>query len=120
MARKNRLYLFIAVIIACAFGSEAQAPPPILDTNPRQFDARYVGARAMLGPRWLFSEDDNPAYSLPNYDDTSWKTVSTDKSLLSYGIRNIRYAWYRMHVQVRSHAHYLALEIQYIEGSCEI
>ena len=74
----------------------------------------------MLGPEWLFSADDNPAYASPAYDDSGWRTVSTDRTLLSYGIRDIRYAWYRIHVHVRPRTRYLAIETQYITGSYEI
>jgi hypothetical protein len=120
MARRTRLYFLVAVIVACAFGSAGQAPPPIFDTNPHHFDAWYLGARVMLGPEWLFSANDRPAFSSPGYDDSGWQTISIDKPLLFYGIRDVRYAWYRMHVHVSPKARYAAMEIQNIEGGCEI
>ena len=73
-----------------------------------------------LGPEWLFSPDDNPAYAAPGYDDSGWKTVSTHKELTDYGIHDIPYAWYRMHVHVNPHMRDLAVEIQYIAGSYEL
>lgn len=120
MARKFRLRLFVAAIIACSLGSAAQSLPYRPDTNPRHFDARYVGPRAMLGPDWLFSDDDNPAFSSPAYDDSGWKVVSTGNPIESYATPDIRYAWYRIHVQVKPHGRFGALEAQYIYGGFEI
>jgi len=74
----------------------------------------------MLGPEWLFSGDDNPAYSSPAYDDSGWKVVSTGEPIESYARPNLRYAWYRIHVQVKPHGRFGALEAQYIHGGCEI
>ena len=96
----------------------AQATPEQL--SPRHFDAFWLGARVDLGPDWLFSPDDNPAYAAPGYDDSGWRTVSTKKQLSEYGIHDIPYAWYRMHVHVNPHMRDLAVEVQYIQGSYEL
>ncbi|MGB6973204.1 MAG: PP2C family protein-serine/threonine phosphatase [Terracidiphilus sp.] len=121
MARMTRLYLCTAAIFACAVWSMAQTPATHPDwTNPRHFDPFYLGTRVALGPNWLFSAGDNPAFALPDYDDSGWKTVSLAKPLLSYGARDMGHAWYRIHVHVNPRAHELALEIQYIEGSYEV
>jgi hypothetical protein len=40
--------------------------------------------------------------------------------LTDYGIRNIPYAWYRIHVHVNPKWDNLAVEVQYITGSCEL
>jgi Stage II sporulation protein E (SpoIIE) len=118
MSRVIRLYLCISVILLCAAGSAAQPTPDW--NNPRNFNPFYLGTKVPLGPEWLFSADDNPIYASPAYDDSSWKIISNDKTLDSYGIRNIRYAWYRNHVHVRPAAHFLAIETQYIMGSYEV
>lgn len=89
-------------------------------TNPRHFDPFYLGTRVALGPNWLFSAGDNPAFALPAYDDSGWKTVSLAKPPLSYGAGELRHAWYRIHVHVNPRARMLALEIQYIKGSYEV
>jgi heme/copper-type cytochrome/quinol oxidase subunit 4 len=73
-----------------------------------------------LGPDWLFSPDDNSAYASPTYDDSGWKTVSQNKQLTDYGVRNIPYAWYRIHVHVDPRWNNLAVEVQYITGSYEL
>jgi Stage II sporulation protein E (SpoIIE) len=120
MARSIRIPLFLAVIVACFSVSRAHAGPPPPDKNSRHFDAHYVGMGAWLGPLWLFSAEDSPAFSSPVYDDSNWETVSLEKPLELYGIPKVRYVWYRMHVNVRSPSYYLALETQYINGGCEI
>ena len=90
------------------------------NTSPRHFEAPDVGSRVTLGPDWLFSADDHPAYASPGYDDTGWSEISADVPLASYGFRNLRYAWYRIHVQVRPRARDLVIEMQDIDGGCEI
>ncbi len=121
MARKFRRYLFPLAFLSCATLSWAQAPAPSLRSmSPRNFDASYLGDRVMLGPDWLLSPDDNPAYASPDYDDSGWKTISTDQSTLTNGIRDIPYLWYRSHVQVPRSARFLAIETQFIEGSYEL
>lgn len=121
MARTFRHSLDVAVVLACALFLvlAAQAQPPGWN-NPRSFNPFYLGARVSLGPEWLFSADDNPAFASPAYDDSAWKVVSVNRPLSSYGIRNIPYAWYRMHVHVHPTARYLAIEMQYIAGSYEL
>jgi hypothetical protein len=121
-----RVFKAIAVLLfaaACAPIAGAQtrihwATPEEL--NPRHFDAYWLGMRVMLGPDWLFSPDDNPAYASPTYDDSGWKTVSANKQLTDYGVRNIPYAWYRIHVHVNPKWYNLTVEVQYITGSYEL
>jgi hypothetical protein len=88
--------------------------------SPRPFEAPDLGSRVTLGPDWLFSADDHPAYASPGYDDTGWSEISADLPLASYGFRNLRYAWYRIHVQVRPRVRDLVIEMQDIDGGCEI
>jgi hypothetical protein len=120
MVRKSRLQYLFAAIVLCAAGSAAQTVPPPPDTNPRHFDARYVGTSAMLGPSWLFSSGDNSAFASPAYDDSSWQTVSLGDPLEKYGVRSARFGWYRIHVQPPTHSHFLVVEAQFVTGACEI
>jgi sigma-B regulation protein RsbU (phosphoserine phosphatase) len=121
MARFTRLNLFVSIILAYGISLPAQAPASNLDSaNPRRFDASSLGARVVLGPQWLFSADDNPAFASPSYDDTGWKTVSTDEPLASFGIHNKPYVWYRIHVHVSPNDRSLAAEVQSIRGSYEL
>ena len=111
------------LLAACApfAGAQNAGHGPTPDQlNPRHFDAFYLGLRVNLGPDWLFSPVDNPAYAAPTYDDSGWKTVSTNKQLTDYGVRGIPYAWYRMHVHVDPRWHDLAVEVQTITGSYEL
>jgi hypothetical protein len=112
---------FLAVL-CCAFAATAPAiaQPTPEQLSPRHFDAFWLGARVDLGPDWLFSPTDNPAYASPTFDDSSWRTVSTKKQLTDYGIHDIPYAWYRMHVHVDPRVRDAAVEVQYITGSYEL
>jgi len=111
------------LLAACAPLANAQnalhGPSPD-QLNPRHFDAFWLGMRVDLGPDWLFSPDDNPAYASLTYDDSGWKTISANKRLTDYGIRNIPYAWYRIHVHVDPRVRDAAVEVQYVQGSYEL
>jgi phosphoserine phosphatase RsbU/P len=121
MVRRLLCYLSFLAIAASSIVSLAQsAAPAVPSTDPRHFDAYYLGDRVSLGPDWLFSPDDNPAYAAADYDDSAWKTISATKQLIDYGIRNIPYAWYRMHVYVNPRWTNLAIEIQNVEGDYEL
>jgi len=105
-------------MLACAFPSWTQSGG--LGAHPRPLDASNLGSRVMLGPDWLFSAGDNAEYASPEYDDSRWKTVSAGAPLLSYGNGTDRYAWYRIHVHVNFGLRNVAVEVQDVEGSCEI
>src|SRR5450432_931102 len=114
---------FLLLVAACVplAGAENAAPGARPDQlNPRHFDGFWLGYRVDLGPDWLFAADDNPAYAAEGYDDSSWKTISAAKQLSDYGVRNVPYAWYRMHVHVDPQWTNLAVEVQSIEGSYEL
>ena len=101
MAQRFRLCLLVSALFACAFLAYAQSTERApFSRDPRNFDAHYVGHRAMLGPDWLFSASDNPAYASPAYDDSAWQTVSANRTLASYGIGDLPHAWYRIHVHL--------------------
>lgn len=129
MVRQVRLSLWILLIFAWAAGSAAQAPKVDLAhagaTNPRQFDAWHLGSQFLLGPDWLFSPDDDPAFASPGYDDIGWKTVSIDRPIESYAPGNVRHVWYRLHIDkpdltraIKAHA--LTIEMQFIYGGYEL
>jgi hypothetical protein len=114
------LLLFAAACVPFAGAQNAGHGPTPEQLSPRHFDAFRLGMRVSLGPDWLFAPDDNPAYAAPGYNDSVWKTVSTSKQLTDYGIHDIPYAWYRIHVHVNPRWHDLAVEVQYITGSYEL
>jgi hypothetical protein len=118
LPRTFRAAVWLFAALAATGSATAQSTPE--QFSPRHFDASWLGARVDLGPDWLFSPDDNPAYASPTYDDSGWKTISTNKQLTDYGVRGIPYAWYRMHVHFEPHWHDLAVEVQNITGSYEL
>jgi len=119
-AQPARRALCVAVLLAGGSALHRECLDKILTgiiLSP--FNSLYIGVRAELCPRWLFSANDNPAFASPNYDDTRWITVSAETPLLN-SVSNVRFVWYRIHVRVNPEARHLALEVQDIEGSCEI
>jgi hypothetical protein len=116
--RQLILLLFAA---GCVFGALAQtvAPSPAV-ADPRNFDATQFGAQITLGPDWFFAGGDNPAWASPAFDDSAWKTVSTQKQLLDYGIHDIPFAWYRTHIHLRPGTRNLMVGTTDIDGQYEI
>jgi hypothetical protein len=124
--QKSR-HILAALIVACTIYASAQVPArPAHETNPRQFDAWYLGAGIALGPNWLFSAGDNPAYASPGYDDSGWKIVSMDEPVESYAPANTRIAWYRIHIlgqpalARQQSMNALAVSTQFIAGGYEL
>ena len=89
-------------------------------SDPRNFDAAQFGSRIDLGPNWLFSPGDNPAYASPTFDDSHWTIVSSQRNLFDYGIRDIHYAWYRIHLHLHPDERDLALATQGVDGSYQV
>jgi len=104
---------------ACASIAAAQPSAPA-SSDPRHFDATQYGERITLGPNWLFAPGDNPAYASPTYDDTAWRMISTSKQLTEYGIRDIPYAWYRIHIHLRPGTRNLDIALEKTFGSYEV
>jgi hypothetical protein len=88
--------------------------------DPRNFDAVSFGQPIPLGPNWLFAPGDNPAWASPAFDDSGWKTISSDKQLRDYGIHDIPYAWYRVHIHLRPGARSLTVGLAGVSGSYEV
>lgn len=89
-------------------------------TDPRNFDASSLGSFVSVGPGWLFSIGDNPAWAAPAFDDSSWRILSTEKTLPDNGVRDIRYAWYRIHIHLRPGARNVAVALDDVNGSYEV
>jgi hypothetical protein len=60
-------FLLLSVCGPFADAQNAGHGPTPEQLNPRHFDAYYLGLRVNLGPDWLFSPDDNPAYASPTF-----------------------------------------------------
>ena len=110
------LMLAGCALLALAQGT-ATGPSP---ANPRDFDATQFGDLVVLGPNWLFAPGDNPAWASPTLDDSHWKTISTERPLTEYGYRDLHFAWYRMHIQLRPATRNLMIGINDINGNYEV
>lgn len=73
-----------------------------------------------MAPTWLFAPGDNAAWASPDFDDTGWKAIATENELLAYGIRDISYAWYRIHVHLPPDTHNLMVGTRNVSGQYEI
>ena len=88
--------------------------------DPRNFDASQFGERVTLGPEWLFHAGDDPAWAAPGLDDSGWQTVSAEKQLFEYGIHDIHYGWYRIHVRLPERARNLSVGVSSVSGKYEV
>ncbi len=88
--------------------------------DPRNFDASRFGERITLGPEWLFAAGDDPAWASTTFDDSGWKTIATDTSLLHYGVRDVPFAWYRIHIHLRPGTQNLMVATADMSGKYEI
>ncbi|MDE3185903.1 MAG: SpoIIE family protein phosphatase, partial [Acidobacteriota bacterium] len=104
----------VLVFAACVLS------PPVHASDPRNVDASSFGERITLGPDWLFSPGDNPVWASPAFDDSGWRVVSSNKQLLDYGIHDIKYGWYRVHIRLRPGVSGLMVGTQHVFGSYEI
>ncbi len=111
----------LLLLAACPLFAPAQpVDPGPGNQNPRNFDATQFGERVTLGPDWLFSPGDNPAWASSTFDDSAWKTVSDSKLIPDYGYHNLRYAWYRVHIHLRPGTHHLMVGVQLVDGSYQV
>jgi len=108
----------------CALLAAAQTAAPANTVagggDPRNFDATQFGELVNLGPNWLFAPGDNPAYAAPTFDDSGWRTISTDRRLTDYGYRDLRFAWYRIHIHLRPGTRNLTVGMTDAAGSYEV
>lgn len=121
MTRRLLCCLRLSGLIVCAMPSLAQVAASHQPGNdPRHVDATQFGERVTLGPNWLFAPGDNPAYASPNFDDSGWMTVSSKRDLLDYGIRDIRFGWYRLHIHLRPNSRNLTVALTGTNGGYEV
>lgn len=84
MKKRNLIYLILGLILHCTH-LYAQTPE------------RGI----LLDGLHKFSPDDNPAYSLPSFDDSQWKSIAVPGSWQSQGIKPLKgLGWYRIHCTV--------------------
>lgn len=103
----------VLAVAACALPAGAQ---PAAD-NPRNADATAFGEHIALGPDWLFAAGDDPGWASPTLDDSHWMTISDSRPLEDYGIHNVPYVWYRMHIRLRPETRNLEIVLLGVAGS---
>jgi hypothetical protein len=113
--KRTAIFALLLAIAAC--GSLA---PHAYASDPHNVDGSSFGQRITLGPDWLFSPGDNLSWASPTYDDSHWQIVSSNKPLSYYGIHDIRYAWYRIHIHLRPGVSGLMVGTEHVFGSYEI
>lgn len=93
---------------------------PARAAEPRNVDATSFGDSIFLSPEWLFHPGDDPQWASPTFDDHDWTVVSAQRPLTSYGFRDMRYGWYRMHLRLRPGAPAPLVALQGVTGSYEV
>ena len=102
---------FCWLVALCACGLAAvqmpaqQASPPAgqtgVPTTPAVAPAAMHGVIQLDGP-WRFQMGDDPRWSDPALDDSSWLSVVLGKSLAEQGFESYAgYAWYRLKIPAR-------------------
>ncbi len=78
--------------------------PTVIAAAPSPFPIDTIGQATlpMDGP-WQFHPGDNPAWALPDFDDSGWAQIETGRTWEEQGFRNYTgYAWYRRRMVVDS------------------
>ncbi len=74
----------------------------------------------LQGP-WRFHAGDDPSWSSPTFDDSSWSLLIAGKPWSQQGYSGYGgVAWYRLRVTLPAHQGPLALNLPYVENSCEV
>jgi len=98
----------MAVAALCGFIDAQQSTPPGPGTNVSatgvsgSANGANSGIRAIafLDGQWRFHTGDDPLWSDPSFDDSSWPVVSLSQSLVEQGFDTYTgYAWYRLKLQ---------------------
>jgi len=94
------------------------APPPI----QAQFaNASSVGGPVTIAAPWRFHTGDDPQWAMPDFDDTQWPLLQTDKSWTDQGYPDYSgYAWYRIRVKLPANSAPLAIELGELYTSAEV
>ena len=111
----NRNFLWFLLLLAVAFVVQRAHA-----ATPHDVDATRFGDTVWLGPEWLFHPGDDPQWASPTFDDHGWTVVSAQRELTSYGFRNVRFGWYRMHIRLRPGAPAPVVALKGVNGSYEV
>ena len=111
-----RLAVRLPLLIAC-FGMWSAAKTGLAQT----FDATSIQKPTNLDANWRIKAGDDPAWSQPGLDDSSWKLVDPKRSLFEYfPSERPEVLWYRMRVKVASFQPALTLEADHLSHAFEI
>jgi hypothetical protein len=72
---------------------------PVL--HAQVFDATGIGSSLPLQGNMRMQTGDDMGWAAPDFDDSQWKLVATDKTLADYGLRNYHgMLWYRFKIKL--------------------
>ena len=99
--RTSRCLSLLAVLCLAVFSAQAQPPQ-----SPAPFVITDLGqATVPLDGLWQFHLGDDPAWSSPSFDDSTWEQLITDKpwgAQTHYDYNG--FAWYRRHIDLSSNS----------------
>jgi sigma-B regulation protein RsbU (phosphoserine phosphatase) len=115
---RSWLLLVLAALSMPAHAVSGHPSHPAVD--PRHVDGSSLGGPLDLTSTWLFKQGDDPSYADPHLDDRQWTVIRTDRSLDTYGFKNIDQVWYRTHVHIPANSNNLAILLRQFSGSEQI
>lgn len=76
---------------------------------------------ATLSGPWRFHVGDDPQWSSDAFDDSSWSLLNAGESWSRQGYNGYGgVAWYRLRVPIPPHTGSLAIDLPYVENSCQV
>ncbi len=105
--------LCLPVLFLIPFADAARAQVFDLEANRVQMTE--------LNGLWRFHTGDDPRWSDPNFDDSSWSLIRGDESWDEQGFKGYKgFAWYRMQVKYTGRTAPLALLMPYLSTSYQV
>src|SRR5436305_1019115 len=103
------------IVFAVFFLTSLLAHPQSVD-----FDSGREPMSTLAGP-WRFHAGDEPSWSSASFDDSSWSLLVAGKPWSQQGYSGYSgVAWYRLRVTVPPQPGPLALNLPYLENSCQV
>ena len=117
----HRVLLICLTVLCCVTPVRADEPPASAQSiDPHHFEVSGLGTTVDIASTWLLQQGDDPSYADTNLDDSRWLVVESDKPLKSYGLRDIDFVWYRLHVHIPMYRDKLGLSLNNFGGSYDI
>jgi len=106
-----RLPLFLAISLLSSIFAAGQTV---------DFAGSRIPVTDLPGP-WRFHVGDDPAWSLPGFDDSHWSLLRADQSWSQQGYRNYSgVGWYRLRVTLPRSANPMAVYLPGVDESCQV